>query len=68
MSISGGRQEVIGTATSQEGTEWSGERREKGKRRVTIMLSWISREFFFEFGGRHRGYPMGSLLTGCAYS
>ena len=46
MSISGGRQEVIGTATSQEGTEWSGERREKGKRRVTIMLSWISREFF----------------------
>ena len=47
MSISGGRQEVIGTATSQEGTEWSGERREKGKRRVTIMLSWISREFFF---------------------
>ena len=33
-----------------------------GQRRGTIMLSWISREFL-RAGGRHRGYPMGSLLT-----
>ena len=40
----------------------------KGRRRVTTMLSWISREFFFfKCDGQHRGYPTGSLLTGYAY-
>ena len=39
-------------------------RRAPGKRgrRVTIMLTWITHEFLGA-GGRHRGYPMGSLLT-----
>ena len=65
MSISGGRREVIGTPTSHvalNGQESTG----TGQRRVTIMLSWISREFL-RAGGRHRGYPMCSLLTDYAY-
>ena len=38
----------------------------KGGRRVTITLSWISRGFL-RAGGRHRGYPIDSLLTDYAY-
>ena len=54
-----GRRPVMRALNVQESTG-------TGQRRVTIMLSWISREFL-RAGGQHRGYPMGNLLKDYAY-
>ena len=58
MSISGGRREVIGTPTTQEGTELSGGHREKEDAEPPSCSPGQSVSLF-ECSVRHSGYHMG---------